>query len=122
MMAMSSKRYKPSDEVTTDEILDWCKTGCPVNCSVNSAIAAHRIAFERVQRNDDEQAERVAMCALRAIMLAAAKSAAEDHAKLDYLSSLPIEAWESDLVYTRFDMRDDTLAIVRHDVGLWADR
>jgi hypothetical protein len=62
------------------------------------------------------------MCALRALMLAAAKSAAEDEAKLDYLSSLPIEAWESDVVHTRYDMRDDTLAMIRNHLASWAKR
>jgi hypothetical protein len=121
VVTMSSNRNKRPGELTTEEILDWCKNGCPVNCDVDNAIAAHRIAFERYQ-NNGEQAEYVAMCALRALMLSAAKFAAEDEAKLDYLSSLPIEAWESDVVHTRFDMRDETLAMVRNHLASWATR
>jgi len=114
----------PVDSVlTTEEILDWCKNGCPVNCNVDNAIAAHRIAFERFHRDaDDEQAEYVAMCTIRAVMVASAQSAAEDEAKLEYLSSLPIEAWESDVVHTRYDMRDGTLAMVRNHIASWATR
>jgi hypothetical protein len=119
---MSSNRNKPPSELTTDEILDWCKNSCPVNCNVGNALAAHRIAFEFYQSSDDEQAEYVAMCTLRAVMLAAGNSAAEVEAQLDYLSSLPIEAWESDVVHTRFDMRDETLAMVRNRLASWATR
>jgi hypothetical protein len=116
---MANATYSLSRDLTANEILTMCENRTvPANADLASAITAHRKAFETFQR-EPTSAEDAAMCALRAVMLATSRSAADDLKKLSYLAGLPDAAWESDSTYTSIEMRADTLAMVRHHMAHW---
>ena len=100
-----------SRDLTVAGILDMCQTGVPPNTRVETAIAAHRIAFDNYVKLASEESHTLALHTLRAVILIRTPAAADLHAQIDYMSSLPISAW----VFPQVDqtperIRENTLA------------
>jgi hypothetical protein len=115
---MNQTKNPDRRDLTVDEVLTMCaQRAFPVNADLETAMSAHRKAFAIFQRHPT--AEDAAMCALRAVMLAVSRSAADDLKKLTYLGGLPDTAWESGSTYTSVEMRAETLAMVRHRMASW---
>jgi cold shock protein len=107
-------------EDSPQEILARCRDCVPVNELVGNTIAAHRIAFAEFQQYGGNDARRVAMYTLHAIVMAAAQSEEDDRTRLDYLSEVPETAWDSREDYSPQRYREDTLAsIARHLALNW---
>ena len=84
-------------DLTAADIVAQCSKWIPVNARIDAAIEAHRIAFGRYFRDGkvlDEQSRAASMYALRAVTFARTPAPDDYKAMLEYLSGLPIEAWE----------------------------
>jgi hypothetical protein len=89
-------------------ILAMCSTGgIPVNARVGVAIAAHRKAFK--------EDKAVALLAVRAVILARTPDAQDYRDQLEYLTALPLTAWE-DRSDTPENIRASTLAMIQHQL------
>lgn len=87
---------------TKEQILHWCGYGViPVNANLPAAIEAH-------QQLPD-------IYTLRTIILAAPKSIEEEQQRLDYLTSLPEDAWVRDEGWWKY--RDATLDGLRRAIA-----
>lgn len=98
-MTMHTINTDPRDLTADDIINQCCHKWVPVNCRVDTAIEAHRLASGDI-------AEYV----LRAVILAATRTVEEGQQQLDYLTRLPIKAWPGGDGYTPNDARRETLA------------
>jgi hypothetical protein len=89
-------------------ILAICATGAvPVNARVVVTIAAHRKAFK--------EDKAVALLAVRAVILARTPDVQDHRDQLEYLTGLPLTAWE-DRSDTPENIRRDTLAMIEHQL------
>src|ERR1700710_2027526 len=95
-----------TEDLSAADILSACERWVPVNAHVGAAIEAHRIAFQEHGRR--------ASYALRAITLARTPTVADQKQILDYLTALPIEAWEGEVIegHSAQEWRDDTLRVI----------
>ncbi len=106
-------------EDSPQEILAKCRNCIPVNELVINAIAAHRIAFAEYQQYGGNDARKVAMHALRAIITSATPLWEDDYrTQLDYLSELPLSAWEEQNGASPQKCRDDTLTFIARRIAL----
>ena len=107
-------RVKPEQTVdlTAADIADQCQRWVPVNTLISEAIKAHRLLF-RVGKLSEAEA-RTASFALRAVALARMPDVKDCRQMLDYLTGLPIEAWEVETIqgYTAEQWRQDTLRMI----------
>jgi hypothetical protein len=121
-----SKARKSTGDLDPNGVLAMCaQHSVPVNAFVGVTIAAHRIAFRDFQgAKGDEPAKKLAMCALRAIILARTPKVRDYRLQLDYLSTLPLVAWEDAVwgpepppaSYPAETMRQETLAMIEHQL------
>jgi hypothetical protein len=94
-------------------ILAMCAAGAvPVNTRVGVAIAAHRKAIA------DDKA--LALLAVRAVILARTPDVQDHRDQLEYLTALPLTAWE-DRSDTPENIRRDTLAMIEHQLRQTAE-
>ena len=95
-----------TEDLSAADIVSACERWVPVNAHVGTAIEAHRIAFK-------EHGQK-ASYALRAVALARTPTVADLKQMLDYLTSLPIEAWEGEVIegHSAQEWRDDTLRAI----------
>jgi hypothetical protein len=89
-------------------ILAMCATGAvPVNARVPVAIAAHRKAFK--------EDKALALSGVRAVILARTPDVQDYRDQFEYLTALPLEAWE-DRSDTPENIRRDTLAMIQRQL------
>lgn len=107
---------KPTDELSAADIVSACERWVPVNAHVGTAIEAHRIAFQEHGRR--------ASYALRAITLARTPTVADQKKILDYLTALPIEAWEGEVIegHSAQEWRGNTLRAITHSLTWMLER
>ena len=105
-----------TDELSPADIVSACENWVPVNAHVGTAIEAHRIAFQEPGRR--------ASYALRAVSLARTPTVADLKQMLDYLSALPIEAWEGEMIegHSAQEWRDDTLRAITRSLTWMLER
>jgi hypothetical protein len=105
-------------EDSAEEILERCRYCVPVNTLAGNAIAAHRIAFASHQCDAaDDGARKLADYALRAVIMIATPSADDSRSQLDYLSDLPLNAWEAMDGFCA-GWREETLASIVRNMSL----
>jgi hypothetical protein len=112
MRKLTAARRQSRADLTAADIVAQCDKWVPVNALVDAAIEAHRIAFGRYFRDGkamDRGARDVSMYALRAVILARTPAADDYRKMIDYLSGLPIEAWEAWGEIPAATVRDDHL-------------
>jgi hypothetical protein len=103
-----SAAFRTGKDLTIDDIIGMCRRGgIPVNARVGVAIAAHRKAV-----NEDRE---VALLALRAIILARTPDVQDYRDQLEYLTALPLKAWE-DRSDTPENIRAATLAMIQRQL------
>jgi hypothetical protein len=122
-MSKKPQGRKSAGDLDPNGVLAMCaQHSVPVNAYVGPTIAAHRIAFADFQAKGDEPAKKLAVCALRAIILARTPKVRDYRFQLDYLSALPLEAWEdaawgSETVFCPAETaRQETLAMIEHQL------
>jgi hypothetical protein len=95
---------KANHELNSAEVLERCEWGVPVNVRMDVAIEAHRSAP-------------AALCgfALRTIIVARTPEVADLQCQIDYLASLPREAWDS--LKCDQDVRSLTLEAIRRHIA-----
>jgi hypothetical protein len=99
-------------ETGSHEILQACLKGyIPANADVEAAIEAHRLAFEQFIETKDESDRPLAAYAIRAVIYASPKTRAQAQQTVDYLTALPIEAWEGVTSGEPVSIRESTLAM-----------
>lgn len=104
------------------DILITCRAGdVPTNASLGAAIVAHRMAFRQMSDTPDELDRRLAAYALRAVIYAAAKTREQGQRQVDYLTDLPIQAWEGILAGDPAKARENTLAMCAWGLTRMAD-
>lgn len=103
-------------ELDVTGILVICKEVVPVNCHVDTAIAAHRIAFAQFAMKGDE-AETLAMHTLRAVVLAMTPACGDSQTMFDYLSGLPLDAWCATEGCSAEQVREETLAAISRSIA-----
>ena len=118
MKKLASAFPKINADLTAADILDQCDRWVPVNALVGAAIEAHRLAFQ-----DRGQPLR-ASYALRAVTLACTPTPDDCRQMLDYLTALPIEAWQGETieVYSAQEWRDDTLRNISRSLAWMLER
>lgn len=85
----------PTDIVAgAQAILQACESYVPAGAKMDAAIEAHRLAFEQFLKTRDEADRQLPAFAIRVVILAATKTREQAQRQVDYLTSLPIEAWE----------------------------
>ncbi len=85
-------------------ILRMCRGGCiPANAILGAAIAAHQMA-----RRDDPV---IAAHVLRAVIFASTRTREQRQRQVDYLTELPMEAWEGMINCGPAEAREGTLAM-----------
>jgi hypothetical protein len=106
---MSAATARPrSDDLDAAGILAMCASGgFPPNTRVAVAIEAHRQAF-----NENKA---VAVLALRALVCARTPDVQDYRDQLEYLTALPLDAWE-DRSDTPENIRRDTLAMIQRQL------
>lgn len=93
------------EQSVASNILRMCRGGCvPANAILGAAIAAHQMAF----RYDDPV---IAAYALRAVILASTRTREQRQRQIDYLTELPMEAWEGMINCGPAEAREYTLAM-----------
>jgi hypothetical protein len=98
-------------------VLKWCaETAVPVGVPVSVAIASHRIAFADFLARDDATVKDISMCALRAVILARTPDVQDYRDELEYLSGLPLSAWEGGCDYPAETVKQETLAGIEHNI------
>lgn len=78
------------------------------------AHEAHRLAFA-----DDDRS--LAAYAIRAVIFAATKTREQAQRQVDYLSALPIEAWEGLVGDEPEAVREETLAMCARTIAVMTD-
>lgn len=100
------RQFAAARDMDVAGILAMCATGAvPVNTRVAVAIAAHRKAFK--------EDKAVALLAVRAVILARTPDVKDHRDQLEYLTALPLTAWE-DRSGTPENIRRDTLAMIEY--------
>ena len=111
-----------SRDLTAADIVAACERWVPVNARIDVAIEAHRVSF----RNSKVSRElgRTASYALRAVTLARTPIVDDYKQMLDYLTSLPIEAWKGEVIegYSAQEWRDDTLMAITRSLTWMLER
>lgn len=75
-------------------ILKSCYRGFfPVNCNVDAAMEAHRLAFEQFDNTRDDSDWPAARLTFRAVWVSAPRTREEAQRLFDYLNGLPMFAW-----------------------------
>lgn len=112
-------------EMDVCAILKVCMTGAiPVNTSVEAAIEAHQAAIEQYRKSRDESDMLLAGLALRAISFAATPTTESVRRQIDYLTALPMDAWECAchrLKRDPADYREAVLAVTARSLTWMAD-
>jgi len=104
-----------SDDMTAAEILAMCRFAIPVNTDIDQAIEAHTTALTM----DDRKLQQFT---LRAVVLATLPSSNEARRQIDYLTALPLEAWNPWAGVSRESIREDTLrGLSRNITFMWAN-
>jgi hypothetical protein len=105
-----------TEDLSAADIVSACERWVPVNAHVGTAIVAHRITFQEHGRR--------ASYALRAVTLARTPTVADQKQILAYLTALPIEAWEGEVIDGRSaqEWRDDTLRAITRSLTWMLER
>lgn len=86
------------------DILQTCRAGgTPANAALGAAIAAHRMAFR-----DDRP---LAAWVLRTVICASPTTRDQAQQQVDYLTGLPMEAWDGVMTRDPAEVRENTLAM-----------
>jgi hypothetical protein len=102
------RQFPAARDMDVTGILAMCATGAiPVNARVGVAIEAHRKAF-----GEDKA---IASLAVRAVILARTPDVQDYRDQLEYLTGLPVTAWE-DRADTPENIRRDTLAMIEGEL------
>jgi hypothetical protein len=102
------RQFPAGRDMDVADILTMCAAGgIPVNTRVGVAIEAHRKAF-----GEDKT---IASMAVRAVILARTPDVQDYRDQLEYLTALPLTAWE-DRSDTSENIRAATLAMIEHEL------
>ncbi|MGB3271825.1 MAG: hypothetical protein WBA66_02855 [Xanthobacteraceae bacterium] len=116
---------RTSREIGVDAILNDCMAGTiPVNTDVEVAIEAHQVAIERWRKNRDDSDQSLAWLTLRAITLASTPTMESVRRQIDYLTALPMDAWECTHVErecSAADYREQMLDCIARDLATMFD-
>lgn len=100
------------EQSVASNILRMCRGGCiPANVDLGAAIAAHRTAFRQANDSPDETDRQLAAYVLRAVIFASTKTREQRQQQIDYLTKLPMEAWEGMVNCGPAEAREHTLAM-----------
>jgi hypothetical protein len=102
-------------------ILQACESYVPAGANMDAAIEAHRLAFEQFLRTRDESDRQLPAFAIRVVILAATKTLEQAQRQVDYLTSLPIEAWEGLVSGDAAEVREETLAGCARTIALMTE-
>jgi hypothetical protein len=105
-------------DLTAAEIVAACRAWVPVNARIDKAIEAHRLVFQ------DGKPSRLSSYALRAVALARTPTIEDNRKMLVYLTGLPLEAWEGEVLegHSAQEWRDDTLRAITRSLTWMMER
>jgi hypothetical protein len=115
----SEQPQKSTADLDVDGVLEMCEANdggnFPANVRVDIAIAAHRKAWRDFLARSNERGEKLATAVLCSIIHARMPVAQDYRDQIDYLSALPLSAWEGRSRTSSYDaetIRRDTLAMI----------
>lgn len=105
--ARSTHSTRSEESTTAEAVLRQCSGGyAPANVDLDVAVAAHKAAV-----GSD------AAMAIRVVLFAKLRTTEHAKRQLEYLESLPLEAWPDTLSYTAEVARDETLVSLRRKLA-----
>ena len=100
------------------EILEQCWKGfVPVNTELPAAVEAHRWAFEQWLKTRKTSDRLLANLTLHVVTFVELSAIEDAQATLDYLATLPADAWPEHPEQTAAAFRESTLANFRQIIG-----
>jgi hypothetical protein len=103
-------------DLDSGAILAACRDWIPVNANLGAAITAHQIAYSYLRARGMAADKELAMLTLRTVILAMTPETADCQQQLDYLASLPMEAWQGLTGSIPSEVRRATLAAVTWNI------
>lgn len=123
-MSITIAKTVPNGEMDSFTILRICwRGGVPANTNIEAAIEAHGLAFRQFLEAMDESKRPIAACALRTVWLSALHTREQAQRQIDYLSGLPMMAWDRVMNLTDDPkaLRESVLAMCARCIAMRTD-